>query len=227
MPEYREVKFNQLSKADIIFTTSDAAESIAIRKATNSIISHAILVTEHNKAIEAIAPLVREDTWEVVLDHAKATVAIVMRRKGLINGSDQDKVVAAARKFKGLPYDYYGAAGSGMFGSKRNQIAATLGCSIIPVAAIGCVYASNQIDENAKDENADKSFFCSELVSRAFSIAGFPIVDGKATNAVPNAVYSSNWLEYVGNLYTPPIPGITFTDEQKERMRKSGYRKDY
>jgi len=36
MPDYKKVEFSQLSKADIIFTTSDAAESAGIRKATNA-----------------------------------------------------------------------------------------------------------------------------------------------------------------------------------------------
>lgn len=85
MPEYRTVEFNHLSKADIIFTTSNAPESAAIRKATNSIISHTMLVTQHNFVIEAISKGVKEHTWDEALEHAEATIAIVMRRKGLIN----------------------------------------------------------------------------------------------------------------------------------------------
>lgn len=81
MPDYKQVKFSQLSKADIIFTTSNAAESKAIRLATNSIISHAILVVEFNKVIEAIAPTVRETIWDIALKHAEATVAIVIASK--------------------------------------------------------------------------------------------------------------------------------------------------
>ena len=171
MYEPRDIDFSQLSKADIIFTTSIAAESVAIRKATNSIISHTMLVTGFNTVIEAVAPQVIERSWIDARNYAQATIAIVMRRKGLTNGVDQDKVVAAARFFNRLPYDYYGAAGSGMYGNSRNQIMAGAGCSL---NILSCGYLLYEIAENAKDENADKGFFCSELVSRAFSIAGFP-----------------------------------------------------
>ncbi len=225
MADVINVEFSQLWKADIIFTTSNAIESVGIRKAINSIISHTMLVTEHNKVIEAITPKVREDTWAVALKHAEATVAIVMRRKGLTNGADQDKVVAAARRFNNLPYDTYGAASSGMAGNKRNQMLGAVGCSIVGLPA--CIYAANQMEENVKDENADKAFFCSELVSRAFTAGGFPIIEGKATYANPNMIYHSPWLQYIGHLvYTPPRdPNIS--KEQFERNRRSGYRKDY
>jgi hypothetical protein len=146
-----------------------------------------------------------------------------MRRKELTNGADQDKVVAAARSFLNLPYDYYGAAGSGMYGNTRNQILAGLGCTVNVVA---CAFMINEITENAKDENADKKFFCSELVSRAFSIAGFPIIDGKATNANPCSVYNSSWLTYVGHLDTPFGGGANLTEEEKARNRRMGYRQD-
>lgn len=227
MPDTINVTFAQLSKADIIFTTSNSLESVGIRKAINSIISHTILVIEQNKVIEAITPQVREATWDEALEHAEATVAIVMRRRGLANGTDQGKVVAAARKFNNLPYDVYGAAGSGMSGNTRNAVAAGVGCSILfPAGAVLCASAAQRIAENAKDENADKKFFCSELVSRAFTEAGFPIIDGKATYANPNMVYHSTWLQYVGHLPTKDLnKGTNLTEEQKERNRKSGYRK--
>ncbi len=225
MADIVKVEFSQLWKADIVFTTSSAPVSAAIRKATNSIISHTMLVTAPNTIIEAIEPLVREDIWERALEHAEATVAIVMRRVGLTNGTDQDKVVAAARSFNNLPYDRYGAASSGMSGSKRNQILGVVGCSLIGAPA--CIHIAKQLEENVKDENADKSFFCSELVSRAFSIAGFPIIEGKATYANPNMVYYSPWLQYIGHLPTNDLnKGTNLTEEQKERNRRSGYRKD-
>lgn len=126
----------------------------------------------------------------------------------------------AAQTYKGLPYDYYGAAGSGMFGNKRNQIFAGLGCTL---NIITCAFMLNEVAENARDENADKKFFCSELVSRVFSAAGFPIVDGKATNANPCAIYNSSWLTYVGHLVNK---SSNLSEEQKQRNRRSGYRKD-
>jgi len=192
----RRVYFNQLSKADIIFTTSDAHESSAIRQATGSIISHTMLVTEANKVIEAIAPVVTEHSWDDALEHAQATIALVYRRKGLTSGGDQDKVVAGARTFNGRPYDYLGAAGSGM---SENKGLVGLGCSI-HILTPACLAVGGAIALNAKDSNADKKLFCSELVARAFNIGGFSIVDGKATFANPNTVLISPHLDYVGHL---------------------------
>lgn len=227
MPDIiNNIEFRQLWKADIIFTTSNAPESIGIRKAINSIISHTMLVTESNKVIEAIKPVVREDTWDKALEHAEATIAIVMRRRGLANGADQDRVVTAARKFNNLPYDYYGAASSGMAGNTGNKVAAGVGCSLIvfPAGLVGCGYAAQQMAENVKDENADKKFFCSELVSRAFTAAGFSIIEGKATYANPHIVYHSPWLQYVGHLvYTPPPPPIELPPPRRDKIGRDRY----
>jgi hypothetical protein len=147
------------------------------------------------------------------------TLAIAMRRHSLLNAADQDKVVATARQFENHPYDKLGAVGSGMFGSSRNQILAGAGCTINLVA---CGFVFKEISENAKDENADKQFFCSELVSRSFTEAGFPIVNGTAT-----MVFTSTSLSYVGHLIDIPAPVTNISKEQFEKNRRSGYRKDY
>lgn len=54
MSEHRKIDFNQLHKADIIFSTQrDSSISATIRAATNSIISHKMLVTKPFYIIEA------------------------------------------------------------------------------------------------------------------------------------------------------------------------------
>lgn len=223
MPEYRLINFNQVSKADIIFSTHrNSAISSTIRTATNSIISHTMLVIDSSRIIEANNNGVEVRSWEQA--SSGATLAIVMRRHSLLNGADQDKVVAAALVFKGRPYDKFGAAGSGMFGNSRNQMLAGAGCTINVIA---CAFMFKEISDNAKDENADKKFFCSELISRAFTEAGFPIVDGKATTMTPQTVYISSHLSYVGHLINKPKPASNISKEQFERNRRSGYRKDY
>lgn len=171
MSDYRKVAFNQLSKADIIFTTSNSVESAGIRQATNSIISHTILVTKYNFVIEATGKGVDEHTWAEALIYDKPVIAIVMRRKGLTNEADQDKVVNAARKFQNFKYDYYGAAGSGMYGNSRNQIAAGAGCSL---SILSCSYIFYEIAENAKDENADKRFSAPNWFRELFRLPVFP-----------------------------------------------------
>jgi hypothetical protein len=61
MPEYRKIEFSQLHKADIIFSTQrDSTISATIRAATDSIISHTMLVTKSFYVIEAINEGVKE-----------------------------------------------------------------------------------------------------------------------------------------------------------------------
>ncbi len=218
------INFNQLHKADIIFTTNrDSSISKTIRAATNSICSHTMLVVNDSEIIDATAHGVSVRRWsQAKID---CTLAIVMRRKNLLSGTDQDKVVAAARSFENLPYDTVGAAGSGMYGNQRNRILAGVGCVVFVPA---CARIAIQISENAKDENADKKFFCSELVSRSFSIAGFPVVRGRATDTTPGGLYVSTDLEYVGHLIEDkPVKSRAISPEEFEKNRRRGYRKDY
>jgi hypothetical protein len=223
MPDYKLISFNQLHKADIIFTTQrDSVISATIRAATKSIISHTMLVTGFNQIIDSTDIGVKERGWNRASEGV--TLAIAMRRHSLLNAADQDKVVAAAKAFEDRPYDKLGAAGSGMFGSSRNQKLTGAGCSLNIIA---CAFLLKEIADNAKDENADKKFFCSELVSRAFTEAGFPIVEGKATTMTPQMVLTSTNLTYVGHLINKPKPVSNLTKEEYERNRRSGYRKDY
>ena len=223
MPEYRLIDFSQLHKADIIFTTQrDSAISATIRAATNSVISHTMLVSGYYKIIDSTEIGVKERDWDTA--SKDCTLAIAMRRHSLLNAADQNKVVAAAKSFENRPYDKLGAVGSGMYGNSRNQILAGAGCTINVIA---CAFVLREIADNAKDENADKKFFCSELASRAFTQAGFPIVNGKATTMTPQTVYVSDMLSYVGHLINKSKPVSNITPEQFEKKRRSGYRKDY
>lgn len=218
------INFNQLHKADIIFTTDrDSTISQTIRTATNSICSHTMLVVDKTYINDSTGEGVQLREWAKAKNDC--TLAIVMRRKYLLNGADQDKVIAAARSFELRPYDAVGAAGSGMYGNKRNQILAGVGCVIFVPA---CAGIAKSILDNAKDENADKKFFCSELVSRSFSIAGFPVVNGRATDTTPGGLYASTELEYVGHLIEEkPAPSRNISPEEFEKNRRRGYRKDY
>jgi hypothetical protein len=84
-----------------------------------------------------------------------------------------------------------------MYGDRRGSAIAAAACTILP---IGCAIAQSQIINNASDENADNKFFCSELVTRSFTAAGYPIVNGRATDATPATVRVSSKLMYVGHL---------------------------
>lgn len=194
----RKIEVAELRIADIIVSTTNHPTSRGIRAAIGADISHAMIYTGNGRVIEAIdAGVVRRDLQrESLLD---ATLAIALRRAGM-NESQRQAVVARASQFENLPYDKLGAAGSGMT-AKRARAGVVAGCILSPLAcAGGGIVLSRQISENAKDENKDKMFFCSELVARAYELAGVPIVDGQATNTNPRAIRISSKLQYVGHL---------------------------
>lgn len=195
------VKFDQLYKADIIFSTDENSSiSATIRAATNSVCSHTMLVHSVGNIIDSTADGVKIKTWSKASEGC--TLAIVMRHNKVRTAEDQNKIIAAAEQFLNLPYDYLGAANAGMYGNQRNKILAGSGVVLTGIAGYAVARA---IANNAIDENADMKFFCSELVARSFRIAGFEFVSGaRATDLNPGAVYLSPYLTYIGHLIEPP-----------------------
>lgn len=188
------IKISALRKADIILTTGDHKVSAVIRNAIGSDVSHSMIYLGNQEVIEAVEPVVERHTWEVA--SAEATLAIALRRRNM-DQTARDAVVETALQYKGKPYDYIGAVGSGMYGDRRGSVLTAAACTVLP---IGCAIAQSEITKNASDQNADNKFFCSELVSRAFTAAGYPIVDGRATDTTPAAIRVSSYLMYVGHL---------------------------
>jgi uncharacterized protein YycO len=183
----------QLRVADIIVSTTDADISRAIRTGMGADISHAALFTQPNYVIEAIGDGVVEHTYDIA--YREATLAIALRRRNLTE-ENKASVVANARRFAGLPYDAVGAAGSGMT-SRRG---AAIGVGGVLISPLGSAIGQGAIWNNAREANRDTKFFCSELVARAFELAGVPIVDSAATYTNPRAIRVSSQLIYVGHL---------------------------
>lgn len=147
-----KITIHQVRKADIIVSTTGHAISKTIRSSIGSDVSHAILYIGNMKVIEAIAEGVTQRPWNQSSEGM--TLAIVLRRRNMDDAARQ-AVIDAAMKYEKLPYDAIGAAGSGMFGSKRGGAIAAAGCVVFPQL---CVATAASIRENAKDENADKVF---------------------------------------------------------------------
>lgn len=188
------INISQLRRADIILTTGNHKVSAIIRNAIGSDVSHTMIYIGNQRIVEAVEPVVREESWQKASE--EVTLAIVLRRRNMDNTA-RAAVVETALGFKGRPYDYIGAIGSGMYGDRRGNLLAAAACTVLP---IGCAIAMSEINENARTENADNKFFCSELVTRSFTAAGYPIVDGRATDATPATVRVSSQLMYVGHL---------------------------
>lgn len=195
------LNFGQLNRADIILTTQrNSLISAGIRTVTNSIISHSMLVSENLKVIEATNRGVGENDWNRAVEGA--TLAIAMRHRQVSNHSDQNRIVEIAKKYVGKKYDYTGAAGAGL-SEPGGKILFGAGC-IVNLA--GCAFLLGIIGTNKTPVYVDNKFFCSELVSRAYREAGFPITKADPTNVAPCGIYNSTALKPVGCLINKPAP---------------------
>jgi uncharacterized protein YycO len=188
------IGYRDLLQADIIVTASSGTSSKVIRASTGGPVSHAFIYTGENTIVEAVTSGgVREINIKDAFDGAY--LAIALRHMGLNQGQRQ-RVVDHVRKFKNLPYDKVGAAGAGVNSANGSTIAAS-GCMISLAACVGGTAA---IANNAREKNADKAFFCSELVARAFQLSGAKLVYAKPSFTHPSMIRHSSVLRYVGHL---------------------------
>lgn len=196
---------NDLRPADIIVSTTNAGISTVIRNAIGSSVSHCMIYAGGSAVIEAVAHGVEKQPLADALDHA--TLAIALRRRNL-TPQQRSAVLGHAEQFRRRPYDALGAAGAGVY-TRRGLALGMVACRVmLPFCPVATILGA----DNAKPENADNAFFCSELVARCFELAGVPVVEGPATNATPRHIRMATTLLYLGKLKDtpPPDPGIPF-----------------
>jgi uncharacterized protein YycO len=193
-----------LRMADIIVSTTDAGVSRLIRLGIGSDFSHTMLYKGSSCVIEAVESGIMDRQWSEASKNA--TLAIALRRRNMTEELKKAVIgYALAFKDKKLPYDKIGAMGAGMVKNRGIGITSALmigGCSISAVACTSAMsQAAGAIRRNASDENKDKAFFCSELVARAYEMAGVPLSDGVSPSYMnPREVRMSSKLIYVGHL---------------------------
>jgi uncharacterized protein YycO len=189
-----KIGYQNLMQADIIVTTTDHTTSRVIRGGTGGDVSHALIYAGQHTIVEAHTVGVRE----IPINRAfpsDTLFAIALRHTGLTQEQRQ-KVIDNARKFLNRPYDYVGAAGAGVNSSNGTKIAVA-GCIL---SAAACIGGAGAITNNARSKNADEAFFCSELVARAFELAGVKLVDAKPSYTHPGMIHRSSVLRYIGHL---------------------------
>ena len=199
---YRKIEITELLPADVIVTTDHWSPiSSTIRNLTGSSISHTMVYAGNQEVIEARQEGVKRNPFNFATQ--TATLAIALRKPGISN-EQRSKVVEEAQKFVDKKsYDYIGAAGSGYlfrYGFIVSLTTLPLFPKVQSVAKLVTGFTEKQIDDNASDEHADDAFFCSELVSRVFTLAGVPIVNGRATDQTPRQIRYSPYLQYLGHL---------------------------
>lgn len=193
------ITISALRPADIIVSTTDAGVSAVIRAGIGSSVSHSMVYIGGGFVIEAIERGVVRRSLTEALD--EAVLAIALRRRNL-TVKQRDDVVAHATRFasSNLPYDKVGAAGSGT-STGRGGLLASLGCGI---SLLFCAVGTAEIANNAKPANADRAFFCSELVARVFELAGAPVLEGSPSFTTPRHIRVANTLLYIGKLKDAP-----------------------
>ncbi len=183
--------FDQLRTADIVLTKSQTFNSRAIQGSTCSTYSHALLMVSPALAVEAVPGGVdRLNLSDLRKNTKKEHGEILVLRHRSISFTQAMKVAAYTQQQVGKPYDPIGAARS----------AAMTGCKAAKANPLLLKIAL--IDELSKlaDTAHDKTFYCSELVARAFEVAGAPLSGYKARNVSPGAILKAEALMIVGQI---------------------------
>lgn len=176
-----------MQTADIIVSTGSGLASGVIRAGTMSKFSHAALYAGNGEIIEAIGEgVVKQSLGDALRDDV---LSVVYRRTGL-SAAQAAMVVRYASRQVGKSYDYAGVAGSSAL-TPGGVLGAVL---FLPLGVIEGVGAA------ANALSPDSSFFCSELVLRAFEEANARITFKPATMSNPSDIPASHNMRYVGHL---------------------------
>lgn len=179
-----------LFPGDIIATTSRGRSSEAIRWATNGIFSHAIMYIGNKYCVEATPE--RGVTKASLVDATKnSQYALVFRHR---TASSSGCALAAqwAAAQAGKPYDFAGAARVGLQPGART--------APLRIAAPGLLITAVDELDATRAAGHDASFFCSELIARAYQVAGEPIVDTPVYLTGPNRFLQTDKLALMGKL---------------------------
>jgi uncharacterized protein YycO len=200
---YRKAAVAELRPSDVIVSTTDHPTSALIRASIGCDVSHSMLYIGGDWIIDALSDGVHSRSATMVLEGS--SLAILLRRVNTTE-SQRAAVVENALKYQNRPYDHIAAAGSGLTGRRGAVIAggAMVGCRIQPLLCGGAPIFAEQVLRNAQADRRDDAFFCSELVARAFELAGVPIVDGSPSFTHPRHIRVSPYLRYVGHLKGGP-----------------------
>lgn len=105
----KRINIDLLQKGDVILTTTGEISSVAIRKATKSDVSHAMLCVEHGSVIHAVSEGVRSQNVQRIFFDENLTVH-VMRLKGGMTADEAQTICNYVRSKVGSEYTYLEAA---------------------------------------------------------------------------------------------------------------------
>lgn len=188
-----DFSLEMLAPGDIIATNNNAKSSGTIRWATNGKFSHAILALGNGRGVEA-NPGSGVQVTRLSRTLANANTAAVFRHRTASTEKLQRVAnwAAAEAKIMAPGYDYTGAARSA-FQPGSNLHNKAWGLRLFTIA----------IDEAtafASPNGHNESFYCSELIFRAFHTFGIPLLEKSPRLLGPNQLLKTQDLVLMGYL---------------------------
>lgn len=186
-----EMTIPTLMPGDLVATSTRAKSSYGIRWATNGIFSHVILYLGNGNALDAVPGQgITKDRLKHKL--RGATFAVVFRHRTATEEQLEHVREWAALKVN-RPYDYSGAFRAGIQpGSKVDQ-AKLFGIQLLSIGF-------DELAALISEAGHSQSFYCSELIFRAFQIAGVPLLEKPSRRLGPNQILKSSELVLMGTL---------------------------
>ncbi len=190
-----QITMQDLLAGDIIATRAHTANSAFVRGATLGPVSHAILYTGEYKGYHsAVDAMPEQGVTRATLSKklSQASYAVVFRHRTA--SPEQCKKACAWAAHQALmnkPYDYKSAARVG-------AVMPYFKMSLLIVLASINIHDPNVMAPSPQDEDA--SFMCSELVFRAYEIAGAPLTHKPAYCMSPQTLFKTDRLTCLGRL---------------------------
>ncbi len=195
-----------LRPGDIILTAENGMNSVAIRLATLSPVSHAAVYLGDNHISEAVGAGIRRRSVDAMVAEEATVVAF---RHPLLNAEHASKINAFAAKYEGQKYNYVGVMLQAPFTIERRACELPLVPSLVRDFCIRGI-AAVQLGLGRNDQ-----FFCSQYILEAYRSAGLPLTDADPRLINPGDLLNMREgdvpsikiyqpLQYVGHLKSPP-----------------------
>ena len=200
------VSEQQLQPGDIILTADNGINSVGIRLATLSPVSHAALYIGDGQIAEAVGSGVRLRSVGAVLADEATVVAF---RHPKITPAQASAVRAFSELQVGGKYNFFGIMLQAPFTLERRLCELPLVPSLVRDFCIRGI-AAVQLGLGRNDQ-----FFCSQFVLEAYRSAGLPLTDADPRLINPGdllnmregdvpSIKIHQALQYVGHLKSPP-----------------------
>ncbi|WP_158223130.1 C40 family peptidase [Halovibrio salipaludis] len=186
-----EMTILTLMPGDLITTSTRAKSSQGIRWATNGVFSHVILYLGKGFAVDA-APWQGVTKQKLRRKLQDAKFAVVFRHRTATKEQLEHVRAWAALKVN-RSYDYTGAFRAGVQPGSQIHQAKLFGIQLLSIGF-------DELTALFPEKGHNQSFYCSELIFRAFQVAGIPLLDKPSRRLGPNQLLQSRELVLMGTL---------------------------